>query len=118
MYLGKNTASNAFGPAKSLVILLLWVYYSAQIMFFGAELTQAYAKLSGAKVEPKEHARTDEENTSKETSPTKPSPAPARAPAPDRVRPAPYPRPKPGFVMPALLLLAAIFLPNAHKRHS
>ncbi|HEY6227312.1 MAG TPA: YhjD/YihY/BrkB family envelope integrity protein [Verrucomicrobiae bacterium] len=116
MYLGKNTASNAFGPAKSLVILLLWVYYSAQIMFFGAELTQAYAKLSGAKVEPKEHARTDEENTSKEVSPTKPSPA--SAPAPERVRPAPYPRPKPGFVMPALLLLVAIFLPNAHKRHS
>src|SRR3954469_25868361 len=50
MYLGKNTATNAFGPAKGLVILLLWVYYSAQIMFFGAELTQAYAKLSGAKV--------------------------------------------------------------------
>jgi membrane protein len=116
MYLGKNTASNAFGPAKSLVILLLWVYYSAQIMFFGAELTQAYAKLSGAKIEPKEHARFDEENTSKETSPTKPSPAPA--PAPERVRPTPYPRPKPGFVMPALLLLAAFFLPNSRKRHS
>src|SRR3954463_7631667 len=116
MYLGKNTASNAFGPAKSLVILLLWVYYSAQIMFFGAELTQAYAKLSGVKVEPKEHAKIDEENTSKEISPTKPSPA--ATPAPERVRPAAYPRPKPGFVMPALLLLAAIFLPNAHKRRS
>jgi membrane protein len=116
MYLGKNTATNAFGPAKGLVILLLWVYYSAQIMFFGAELTQAYAKLSGAKVQPKEHARIDEENTSKEISPTKPSPTPA--PAPERARPAPYPRPKPGFVMPALLLLAAILLPNTHKRHS
>jgi membrane protein len=116
MYLGKNTASNAFGPAKSLVILLLWVYYSAQIMFFGAELTQAYAKLSGAKVVPKEHASFDEENSKKEIPATK---APPTAPAPERVRPAPYtPRHKPGFVMPALLVLAAIFLPNARRRHS
>lgn len=114
MYLGKNTASNAFGPAKGLVILLLWVYYSAQIMFFGAEITQAYAKLSGAKIEPKKHASFDEENTSKEVSPTKPNHAPT--PAPERIRAPQYPRPKPGFVMPALLLLAALFLPNSRKR--
>jgi len=117
MYLGKNTASNAFGPAKSLVILLLWVYYSAQIMFFGAELTQAYAKLSGVKVEPKEHAKIDEENTNKETSPTKPDSTPSPAPASGRIRPRPVAHPKPGLVMPALLLLAAIFLPNTRKRH-
>jgi membrane protein len=118
MYLGKNTATNAFGPAKSLVILLLWVYYSAQIMFFGAELTQAYAKLSGVKVEPKEHAKIDEENTNKDTSPTKPAPSAQPVPTSGRIRPRPIAHPKPGFVMPALLLLAAIFLPNTRKRHS
>ena len=117
MYLGRNTASNAFGAAGSLVILLLWVYYSAQIMFFGAELTQAYAKMKGVKVLPKEHAQIADE-TSKETSPTMPEPP--KAAEPERVRPAPaYPRqPRPGLVMPMLLLLAAVVLPNAAKKHS
>jgi hypothetical protein len=65
---------------------------------------------------PKEHASIDEENTNKETSPTKSTPP---EPAPERIRPAPaMPRPKPGFVMPALLVLAAILLPNVHRRHT
>jgi membrane protein len=116
LYIGKNSASNAFGAAGSLIVLLLWVYYSAQIMFFGAELTQAYAKMSGVKVLPKEHASIDEENTNKETSPTKSA---QPAPTPERVRPAPaMPRPKRGFAMPALLLMAAILLPNVHRRRT
>jgi membrane protein len=120
LYLGKSSAASAFGAAGSLVVLLLWVYYSAQIMFFGAELTQAWAKARNVKIVPKEHATIDEENTNKDESPTKTSPTGnAPAPARDRVRPAPArPLPKPGFVMPALLLVAALFLPGARKRHS
>jgi membrane protein len=123
MYIGKSSASNAFGAAGSIVVLLLWVYYSAQIMFFGAELTQAYAKLNGVKIIPKEHARLDEENTNKDESPTRgksssQSPSPSPAATPERIRPAYPARPKPGFVMPVLVLLAAFFLPNSRKHHS
>jgi membrane protein len=43
MYLGKASFSSSYGAAGSLVIVLVWVYYSAQIFFFGAEFTQVYA---------------------------------------------------------------------------
>lgn len=44
MYLGKSDIGNSFGAAGSLVILLVWVYYSAQIFLFGAEFTHVYGK--------------------------------------------------------------------------
>ena len=43
MYLGKASFGSTYGAAGSLVIVLVWVYYSAQIFFFGAEFTQVYA---------------------------------------------------------------------------
>ncbi|MCC9078934.1 YihY/virulence factor BrkB family protein [Litorilinea aerophila] len=43
LYLGNSSISSAYGAAGSFVVLLVWIYYSAQIFFFGAELTQAYA---------------------------------------------------------------------------
>ena len=43
MYLGTGAVASTFGAAGSLIALLLWVYYSAQIFFFGAELTRHYA---------------------------------------------------------------------------
>lgn len=43
MYLGRASVGSTFGAAGSLVIVLVWVYYSAQILFFGAEFTQVYA---------------------------------------------------------------------------
>jgi hypothetical protein len=45
-----------FGAAGSLVVILLWVYYSAQISFFGAEFTQVYAKKYGQGIVPTENA--------------------------------------------------------------
>jgi membrane protein len=48
LYLGNSSAGSAYGAAGSLVILLLWVYYSAQILLFGAEFTQVYAKRRGS----------------------------------------------------------------------
>ena len=44
IYIGKMSVGNAYGAAGSLVAMLVWVYYSAQIFFFGAEFTHIYAK--------------------------------------------------------------------------
>jgi membrane protein len=46
-YLGTAKVATAYGAAGSLVLLLLWVYYSSQIFFFGAELTRSYAEMRG-----------------------------------------------------------------------
>jgi membrane protein len=51
-YLGTASVGSAYGSAGSLVIVLLWAYYSAQIFFFGAELTQSYATLRGSNFQP------------------------------------------------------------------
>jgi membrane protein len=50
LYLGRSSVGSAFGAAGSLVLLLVWVYYSAQILFFGAELTQVYARRHGSRL--------------------------------------------------------------------
>ena len=57
LYLGKSTAVTAYGAAGSLVLILLWVYYSSQILFFGAEVTQVYANRFGATLRPAENAQ-------------------------------------------------------------
>ena len=49
MYLGRNGISARFGPAGSLVVVLLWVYYSAQVFLFGAEFTWAYSHQFGSR---------------------------------------------------------------------
>jgi membrane protein len=43
LYLAKSSVASSYGAAGSLIVLLLWVYYSSQILFFGAEFTQVYA---------------------------------------------------------------------------
>jgi membrane protein len=48
VYLGASGAASAFGAAGSLIALLLWIYYSAQIFFFGAEFTRQYAMRLGS----------------------------------------------------------------------
>jgi membrane protein len=44
LYLGRSTVASVYGAAGSLIVILLWVYYSAQIVFFGAEFTKVYAR--------------------------------------------------------------------------
>ncbi|HVT44783.1 MAG TPA: YihY/virulence factor BrkB family protein, partial [Thermoanaerobaculia bacterium] len=44
VYLGRSVLVSAYGAAASLVVLLLWIYYSSMILFFGAELTEVYAR--------------------------------------------------------------------------
>lgn len=56
LYLGSGSAASAYGAASSLITLLLWIYYSAQILLFGAEFTQVYACRGGRDIEPDEHA--------------------------------------------------------------
>lgn len=51
LYLGRAAIASAYGAAGSLVVVLIWTYFSAQIFLFGAELTQAKAKLFARKVE-------------------------------------------------------------------
>lgn len=50
VYLGNSSIGTTFGAAGSLAIILIWVYYSAQIFFFGAEFTQVYANTYGSKI--------------------------------------------------------------------
>ena len=58
IYLGNSAVASAFGAAGSLVLLLLWIYYSAQILFFGAEFTQVYASEYGSKIVPEGEEKT------------------------------------------------------------
>jgi membrane protein len=55
-YLGSGAAGSVYGAAGSLITLLLWVYYSSQILLFGAEFTQVYAARAGRELEPSEYA--------------------------------------------------------------
>lgn len=48
LYLGKASFGSTYGAAGSLVIVLVWIYYSSQIFFFGAEFTQVYAREQGS----------------------------------------------------------------------
>ena len=50
MYLGKADVGSAYGAAGSLVILLVWVYYSSQILLYGAEFTSVYANRYGSRI--------------------------------------------------------------------
>lgn len=82
LYLGKASVASTFGAAGSLVVLMVWVYYSAQIFLFGAEFTRVYAHRVGSRR-------------------GEPRPRPVAAAAPPAEPAAPrhesYPRPAPQF---------------------
>ena len=59
LYLGQSSVSSSYGAAGSVMILLLWVYYSCQILLFGAEFTRVYAERHGANARPESYAKTD-----------------------------------------------------------
>ncbi len=56
IYLARGSFGSTYGAAGSLVIILAWVYYSAQILFFGAEFTQVYAHKFGGRILPDKYA--------------------------------------------------------------
>lgn len=55
-YLGSSTVATVYGAAGSIIIILLWVYYSAIILYFGAEYTKVYAKAFGGSISPNEYS--------------------------------------------------------------
>jgi len=55
-YLGQNRMTSAYGAAGSLIVILLWVYYTATILYFGAAFTHGYAVCSGSKIYPSKYA--------------------------------------------------------------
>lgn len=57
-YISKSNVGSTYGAAGSLVILLLWVYFSAMILYFGAEFTKAYAVKFGRAILPEDYAVT------------------------------------------------------------
>ena len=74
--------SSAFGAVGSLAAILIWIYYSAQIVFFGAEFTQVYAKQRGPGVRPSKHAQFLSECDETETATPSPQPPGAKPPKP------------------------------------
>jgi len=55
-YIGQSNIGSTYGAAGSLVVLLIWVYYSALILYFGAEFTKAWAADFGARIVPNQYA--------------------------------------------------------------
>ncbi len=56
LYLGKSAVASAYGAASSLVIVVVWVYYSAQILLFGAEFTKVWTRRRGGGAIPEKTA--------------------------------------------------------------
>jgi membrane protein len=56
LYLGNATISSSYGAAGPVIIMIIWIYYSAQILLLGAEFTQVYANQYGSRVIPEDHA--------------------------------------------------------------
>lgn len=52
LYLGRESVTSPYGAAGALVLVLLWSYYSAQILLFGAEFAQVYVRYRGSSVHP------------------------------------------------------------------
>lgn len=61
IYIGQSNVGSTYGAAGSLVILLLWTYYSSIILYFGAEFTKAYAIAYGSEIHPSHYAVTTKE---------------------------------------------------------
>ncbi|MEO8413795.1 MAG: YihY/virulence factor BrkB family protein [Ginsengibacter sp.] len=64
-YLGKSNLTTLYGAAGSIIIIMVWVYYSAIILYLGAEFTKVHANLYGRRIQPSEYAEwiTIEERT-------------------------------------------------------
>lgn len=78
IYLGKASVGSTYGAAGSLVAVVVWIYYSAQIFFFGAEFTNLYADASRKRSAPAQPPRVRQESESKAAGPESGHPAPAK----------------------------------------
>ena len=57
LYIGRAGVASTYGAAGSVMVFLLWVYYSSQILFLGAELTQVYARMYGSRIVASKNAK-------------------------------------------------------------
>jgi membrane protein len=89
LYLGHSTVASTYGAAGSVVVILVWVYYSAQLLFFGAELTQVLTTRFGREIEPSDNA------ISLRNAPPAPGPAGTGAKTPQAPAPGAPDRPAP-----------------------
>jgi len=83
LYIGRSAVASTFGAAGSLVVVMIWVYYSAQIFLLGAEFTWVYAHTYGSRMGQKRPGAVGAVEEKK--------PEPAAVPAPVRLAPAPLP---------------------------
>jgi len=60
LYIGSSKVASSYGAAGALIVILLWIYYSAEIFLLGAEFTQCYAHSHGSKTSERDAPRTDE----------------------------------------------------------
>ncbi|MBC7572052.1 MAG: YihY/virulence factor BrkB family protein [Spirosoma sp.] len=56
LYIETTATTSTYGAAGSLIVILVWIYYTAAILYFGAEFTQAYANRFGVRIEPADYA--------------------------------------------------------------
>jgi membrane protein len=60
-YISKSNVGSTYGAAGSLVVLLLWIYYSSVLVYFGAEFTKSFAMQLGNPIRPADYAVTVKE---------------------------------------------------------
>jgi membrane protein len=85
LYLGRSAVGSPYGAAGALIVLLLWIYYSAQILFFGAEFTEVYARRHGSGIRPDDNAEyIGKVRAGREAGKAKPSEKKAEAAGEDR----------------------------------
>lgn len=82
LYLGKSNVGSSYGAAGSLVLVLVWVYYSVQILLYGAEFTQVYANWMGERIHPTEESKAVNPAKADPGRPVRPQPAEAQARVP------------------------------------
>lgn len=92
-YLGKSAPGSAYGAAGSIVAFIVWVYYSALILYLGAEFTQVYANRFGSRIRPDDAATLAVEQAGQEQTRSARDVLDRPRPAPGAVHVAPRPRP-------------------------
>lgn len=68
-YLGHSKVASIYGTAGSVIVVMVWVYYNAIILYFGAEFTQVYTRFKGGKIQPNAYAVLIEKKTIEITKP-------------------------------------------------
>ena len=114
LYLARPSVSSVYGAAGSLAILLLWVYYSAQVLFLGAEFTQVFARRHGRRIKPDDDAVrvTELERARKGI----PHDLPGKVAEADAAEAPPPPRPAAPFPASAIALVAGFVLGRLTRR--